>query len=132
MIKLIQGLTNSVVMTLNERTTINSPLYLFQFINDQTKKQIIFTSNDLSNNKQRYNLFEIVPVSSTSSENLLNGEVYMSNYGFYSYNIYETATYSLPLNINGLDLVEQGRVTYIPNGTQSVNQLSPKNTLKNI
>ena len=109
-------------MTLNERTTINSPLYLFQFINDQTKKQIIFTSNDLSNNKQRYNLFEITP-SITAS---------MSNYGFWTYNVFETATYSLPLSVSGLDLVESGRITYVPLGTQSVNQLSPKNTLKNI
>jgi hypothetical protein len=73
-----------------------------------------------------------VPVSSTSSENLLNGEVYMSNYGFYTYNIYETATYSLPLITTGLDIVEIGRITFIPNGTQSVNQNTLKNTLKNI
>lgn len=132
MIKLVHGLTNSVVLTLNERTTITNPLYLFEFVNDQTKKSLLFTSNDLSNNKQRYNLFNIVPVSSTSSENLLNGEVYMSNYGFYTYNIYETATYSLPLTTTGLDIVEIGRIIYIPNGTQSVNQNTIKNTLKNI
>ena len=122
MIKLVQGLTNSVVFTLNERTTISNPYYIFQFINDQTKKSFLFTTNDLSNNKQRYNLFEITPSITTS----------MSNYGFWTYNVFETATYSSPLSISGLDLVENGRIIYVPLGTQSVNQLSPKNTLKNI
>lgn len=131
MIYLNPGATNSVVLTLKERTTISGTVsYIFQLISDQTNKELIFTANDISLNTQRYDEFEWATVGSTASQDLNNGVIYLSNYGFYTYNVFETATYST-LSITGLDLVETGRLTFLPvpvtNSTSLINKYTTKN-----
>jgi hypothetical protein len=118
MIQLQNG-SNDVCLTLSESTTISSPIYLFEFINDLTKEVICFISSDTSNFKERYNQFNIQVVSKVVQEPLI-GKIYLSDTGFYRYNIYQqTSTTNLNPD-NALGLVETGKVKYIFNEQETI------------
>lgn len=59
MILLNRGNTELVYLTLTEKTTLASPVYLFRFVHQVTKREVVFTSPDLSGYPERYNKFEI-------------------------------------------------------------------------
>jgi hypothetical protein len=103
--------SNNVALTLTESTTISNPKYLFQFINDTSLEEVIFIASDTSNFKERYNLF-VIQLVAKNAINLLNGQIYLSDNGYWSYNVYEQASAS---NLNVEDsgaLVETGKVLY--------------------
>ena len=107
MIYLIQNTSNTVVLTLQEATTISSPYYVFEFISDDTDISKIFTGLDVSTNVVRYNEFVI---ELNAVEDLNNSVIDLPLKGFYTYNIYSTAVLNdLDLN-NVTELVEVGKV----------------------
>jgi hypothetical protein len=113
MILINKNSSNEVVLTLSEKTSIASPTYLFEFINDATKETKLFISQDYSNNKERFNIFNIIE---TSTEVPLTGRVSLS-VGNWKYNIYQqTSTTNLVVANSGAK-VENGRVDVV--GTDS-------------
>lgn len=87
-------------ITLNEFTTVNAPYFLFQFKHLITGEVQELFLNDISQFKQRYNLFEI------------NGDFFASS-GWYNYKVYEymSGTASPDYLIG---LLEEGRLYVEP------------------
>lgn len=105
MILINKGASNTVILTLSEKTTITNPYYLFVFTSDEknTVKKLIPT--DISINKLRYNEFVIVEPTNVSL-----------TAGTWKYEIYEQAS-STNTNTTGLNLVENGRVDVVGSST---------------
>lgn len=109
MILLTRGETNDeVTLTCNEKKTINSPYYIFKFVNIQTNDIKIFYTPNTSINKDRYDLFTI---EETNTEDLMNGQVTLIA-GDWNYYIYESTTISLD-SIDWIGEVENGKVKVI-------------------
>ena len=87
MIPFIKSDTNLVVVTLTENSTLENPIYLFMFKNQQSLVPYYFIATDTSNYKNRYNSFL---VTEKTNPNTLNGEISLGNEGFYDYEIYQT------------------------------------------
>jgi hypothetical protein len=103
--------SNNVALTLTESTTISNPNYLFQFINDTSLEEVVFIASDTSNFKERYNLF-VIQLVAKNAINLLNGQIYLSDNGYWTYNVYEqTSATNLNIEDSGV-LVETGKVLY--------------------
>lgn len=94
MIVIDKNTINTIILELTASTTISLPYYLFKFTNDMTSGTKIFLSDDVSNFICRYNRFEIEEVNLVD-EDLYNGKVNLVPSGFWTYNIYESATQSL-------------------------------------
>jgi len=77
MIKLKKDITTDVALTLTEKVTITSPIYIFSFVHDLTFEVVNFILPDVSPYPERYNLFEI-------DESVLDLKK-----GFHCYTIYE-------------------------------------------
>jgi len=108
MILLNQNTSNTIVLTLKEKTSFSNPYYLFEFICDNTKEYTYFTSVDTSTNKSRFNSF--ILELTTSTPDLLNSVLNYPLNGFYSYNIYSQVSAS-NLNVdNTIEIVESGKV----------------------
>lgn len=105
MILINKGEANNIILTLNEKRTIDNPYYIFKFVNDDTNVSKVFYSADLSDNTDRYNQFTI---TEGTPENLLTGTVSLP-VGFYHYTVYESETITLNLNLVG-EVVELGKV----------------------
>lgn len=106
MILINKNSSNTVVLTLAERTTLTNVVYLFEFIKDgSTGNPKYFIVQDISVNKLRYNEFNIIE---STTENLLIGRVNLS-VADYKYNIYEQ-TSTTNLSPVGLNKVEEGKV----------------------
>lgn len=111
MIKITKGTTNTVALTLLEKTTIAADLvhYLFQFTNTASNASVYFIAEDISDFKSRYNLFEIVE---TDNPDPLAGEVELTLRDQWHYFIFEQESDS-NLDPEGLTLVESGIVTVV-------------------
>ncbi len=110
MILLKRDNTNTVVVTLQEKTTITAvtPSYLFEITNDNTNESKLFTAPDTSTNIRRYNQFDITVSGGT--EDLLNGTIDINNNGFWEYKIYEQES-ATNLDISGTtSVVETGKL----------------------
>lgn len=59
MLLINQGATNSLILTLTENVTIDSPFYLFEFTNDVTMVSQYIVLEDISIHPERYNEFLI-------------------------------------------------------------------------
>ena len=105
MIYLQRGATNSVVMTLTEKSELNNPYFLFSFTNNTSGDEKLFNMVDISGYRRRYNRFELVE---TTSEDLPNGKVELE-YGWGRYEVYESATQSLDINDTTGRILEQGK-----------------------
>lgn len=107
--------SNTVVLTLSEKTTISNPFYLFEFKNLQTNKSIYFISNDYSVAKNRYNKFDIVETDGVVD--LLNSTINLSLDGQYSYVVREqSSSTNLDPSLSGA-IVETGKVTLVGEAT---------------
>jgi hypothetical protein len=109
MINIKQGEANIVVLTLNEKSTLTNPVYVFEFVNDTSGESKVFTAVDTSSAKWRYNQFTI---KEDSVEDLENGIIHLPFTGFYSYTVYEfeaTSPQSMDLE-DAVSIVETGRV----------------------
>lgn len=116
MIYLEKGATNSVVMTLTEKSELNDPYYLFSFTNNTSENEKLFNMQDISGYRRRYNRFELVE---TTSEDLSNGKVTLE-YGWGRYKVYESATQSLNINDTTGKILEQGKF-YVGGYTGTLN-----------
>jgi hypothetical protein len=103
--------SNNVALTLTESTTISNPNYLFQFINDTSLEEVCFIASDTSNFKERYNLF-VIQLVAKNAINLLNGQIYLSDNGYWTYNVYEQASATNLIVEDSGALVETGKVLY--------------------
>lgn len=107
---------NDVILTLEEKRTLDSPTFLFRFINDQLKTSKTFIATDTSGYVRRFNRFTI---EETTSEDLTDGKVSLEK-GFYVYEIYEQLS-ATNLDLNQVDNkvpLQVGRVRVI--GTVAV------------
>jgi hypothetical protein len=87
MIRINKGETNTVTVTLFENSTVANPIYLFQFVNQQSQVSYYFIATDTSAYLTRYNRFE---VTETTNPDTLDGEVELEHEGFYDYYVFQT------------------------------------------
>ena len=111
---------NSICLTLTEKANDNYPeIWLFRFVNEQSKKEYYCNLTDLSTTKKRFNLF-----------NLYEGTSITLPLGDYQYFVYQMEVEDEE-NYNLGILCEQGKArvktdsTAIPTFTQTT-------TIKNI
>lgn len=111
---------NSICLTLTEKANDNYPeIWLFRFVNEQSKKEYYCNLTDLSTSKKRFNLF-----------NLYEGTSITLPLGDYQYFVYQMEIEDEE-NYNLGILCEQGKArvktdsTAIPTFTQTT-------TIKNI
>lgn len=111
---------NSICLTLTEKANNNYPeIWLFRFVNEQSKKEYYCNLTDLSTTKKRFNLFNLYEGTSVTLP--------LGDYTYYVYQmeIVEEENYNLGI------LCEQGKArvktdsTPIPTFTQTT-------TIKNI
>ena len=109
MIYIEKGLTNSIVLTLSESTTILDPYYIFEFINEYNlgSNSIFYSTPDVSNYTNRYNMF-LLEESVLGATTSVYNEALSLTTGQYIYNIYQNATQSL--SIENATLIETGRM----------------------
>tara|TARA_R110002153_G_scaffold107152_4_gene247119 strand:- start:1004 stop:1396 length:393 start_codon:yes stop_codon:yes gene_type:complete len=101
-------LNSNITLTLTEKTTITTPVYLFRFESDQTKQSYYCISPDLATESQkvRFNLFNITE----GVNDPLNGSLVLGLQGRYHFYIYEQSS-TTNLDPTGLDIVERGIMT---------------------
>jgi hypothetical protein len=112
MIFIERNTTNEVVLTLTEKVTIANPFFIFAFqplaTLDEYQPIIYFTTLDLSNYIDRYNLFEIEEDDAGSTTGGNSIPLYLKP-GQYTYKAYESTTDSLdPLTFGSL--LEEGKM----------------------
>ena len=107
MILINKNTTNTVILTLSEKTTLTNAKYLFEVTNDMSNEVKCFIAADISTNKLRYNEFEFIE---NTTEDLLNGTFTLTLSGFYKYNVYEQVS-STNLNpLLALNLIDKGKL----------------------
>jgi hypothetical protein len=92
-------------------------LFLFRFINDESKVSYTFIAQDNSLHNDRYNRFVIVE---KTTPNRLLSEIELPLSGFYHYEIYEQTS---PTNLNytlATGIVEKGKVKVIGTSTTTM------------
>jgi len=123
MITLNKNSSNSLIFTLTEKSRLPVPFYLFSFVDDTSKEQVLFNSTDLSGYPRRFNQFDIIESGSTNpSQGIIE-----LNYGFGTYEVYEAT--GATLNITGTTgrVLEEGK--YYVNGYPTAMQA---NSITNI
>ena len=108
-----QNTTNSLTFTLTEKTTLSSPVYLFQFRNVTEKVSYYCIMADTSLYKERYNEF----VFTEGTDLPLVGELILGAGGQYEYFVYEqTSSTNLDPTL-ATGLVESGLMDLERTGT---------------
>jgi hypothetical protein len=113
MIYIKKGVTNKVVLTLSEKSTLTSPYYLFIFENefDLEENPIPFTTSDQSHSTNRYNLFEITE-SDSGEDGGIDVDLKLI-IGQYKYSIYESEIETLDINDTTGIIIESGRMVVV-------------------
>lgn len=114
-IQTAQNTTSNLTLTLTEKTTLSSPIYLFQFRNVTEKVSYYCIMSDISAYKNRYNEF----VFTEGTDLPLVGELILGAGGQYEYFVYEqTSTTNLDPTLatglveSGLMDLDRGNTTY--------------------
>ena len=89
MIRLDFGLNDNVIMTLTENVTIPNPIFLLELTNQQSLDVSYVVVTDTSFYKQRYNKLQIFVTNDEPFPPSLDGNVYLTNPGFYDYKVFE-------------------------------------------
>lgn len=127
MITINRGETNTVILTLSEKTTIEDAVYLFEFINDQSGKTKYFIAQDISTNKIRFNQFVI---EENNTEILLTGVVKLDQLDSWKYTIREQASSTnLDPTLSG-GIVEIGKVLVLQTQSEIPTFTSVQNEIK--
>ena len=110
----MKGVTNKVVLTLTEKSKLNSPYYLFIFENefDIETNPIPFTTSDISFSTNRYNLFEITESDSGEEDGGIDVPLKLI-IGQYKYSIYESEIETLDINDTTGQIIESGRMVVV-------------------
>lgn len=129
MILINKNSSNTVDLTLYEKQTLNSPVFLFRFINDTTRQQVTFIAQDISSYRYRYNRFTITETSGTNY--LASGIITLNPVGFWRYEVYEQ-TSATSLNVAALssEPLETGKVKVVGTGTEWKGYEGQSNTYK--
>jgi hypothetical protein len=98
--------TASAILRLTKVATLLNPFYIFQIINEQSRVNTLFTSDNISPEKLIYD--EFILVSTTQSVGLTQG-IINNLPGVYQYNIYETL-YEYDLNIASASYLRSGEL----------------------
>lgn len=114
-IQAAQNTTSNLTLTLTEKTTLSSPIYLFQFRNVTEKVSYYCIMSDISAYKNRYNEF----VFTEGTDLPLVGELILGAGGQYEYFVYEQLsttnldpTLATGLVESGLMDLDRGNTTY--------------------
>ena len=107
MILINKNTTNTVILTLSEKTTLTNAVYLFEVINDMSNEVKCFIAADISTNKLRFNEFEFIE---NVTEDLLNGTFSLTLSGFYKYNVYEQSSTTNLNPLLALNLIDKGKL----------------------
>lgn len=118
MIKINKNSTNTVDLTLSEKSTLSYPYYLFVFTSDITKQSVRFIGINRSIHRYRYDRFYIVETNSTND--YYDSTVTLSPTGYWHYKIYEQTSLTNLNENNSTGLVEEGKVLVI--GTETSRQ----------
>lgn len=86
MIVINRGQANTVILSLKEKQTLDSPVFLFVFKNELNRQTKKFIAADISSYADRYNQFTI---TESDSESVLIGTVQLKPTGFWKYWVYE-------------------------------------------
>ena len=110
--KILKNTANPVVLTLDEKATITTHDWLFEFTSDDTGEVKYCHASDVSSYTDRYNRFTI---TDSATEDAQNGTLDFSPVGTWRYRIYEMPVSSPPsLTPTGyLAIVETGQVKVI-------------------
>lgn len=117
MILINENTSNTVILTLSEKTTLTNVNYLFEVYNDMTNIYKYFIAQDISTNKLRYNEFII---TETVTEFPLLGQINLIAEGFYKYNVYEQASASNLNPLLALNLIDKGKLKFVKASTSNV------------
>lgn len=117
MILINENTSNTVILTLSEKTTLLNVNYLFEVYNDMTNIYKYFIAQDISTNKLRYNEFII---TETVTEFPLLGQINLIAEGFYKYNVYEQASASNLNPLLALNLIDKGKLKFVKATTSNV------------
>jgi|GEM_PF-5351863 len=100
-----KGQVNFLTVTVSERVELENPFYLFELQSKFTKTEFrYFNSLNISQNKIRYDRFEVEETTGASGS---NAEVELFT-GEWDYRIYESVTQTLdPLDTDGI-ILENG------------------------
>lgn len=79
MILINKGVSNELIVTLQEKTTLTDPTYLFVFVHKTTERQTSFILSDTSDYPVRYNKFTFTE-GSTAAKTLEAGIHYYTVY----------------------------------------------------
>ena len=112
MIIINKNSTNTVVLTLSEKTTLTNAVYLFEVINDSSNESKCFIVEDISTNKIRYNEFNFIE---NATEDLLNGTFELGLSGFYTYNVYEQISTTNLDPLLATNKIETGKLNLVDN-----------------
>jgi hypothetical protein len=112
-----ENTSNTVILTLSEKTTLINVNYLFEVYNDMTNIYKYFIAQDISTNKGRYNEFNIIE---STMENLLGGRINLITEGFYKYNVYEQASSTNLDPTLALNLIDKGKLKFVKATTSNV------------
>lgn len=110
MIILNPNTTNVLVLSLLEKTTINSPYYLFRFVSKQSKNEYVCLSASVdtySHFRQSFNI-----VTTTGTPNPLNGEIKLVYGDEYDYYIYAQSSSTNVDYTESDELVQEGIMKY--------------------
>ena len=110
MILINKNTTNTVILTLSEKTTLTNAKYLFEVTNDMSNDVKCFIAADISTNKLRYNEFVFIE---NVTEDLLNGTFSLLLSGFYKYNVYEQASATNLNPLLALNLIDKGKLNVV-------------------
>lgn len=114
MVVINKGQSNTVTVTLKEKTTISNAYYLWEFISKASgEKKYCIQPVDLSQYTDRYNQFTI---TEKTNPNPIAGEVTLATTGEWQYNVYQQAS-STNLSPTGKTIVESGLVQVIGTAT---------------
>jgi len=111
---------NSICLTLNEKMNDNYPeIWLFRFVNEQSKKEYFCNLNDLSTTKKRFNLFNLYEGTSITLP--------LGDYQYYVYQMEITGEENYNLGF----LCEQGKAR-VKTDSVAIPTFTQTTTIKNI
>lgn len=118
MIIINKGLTNSIVLRMNENIIGSNPIFLFQLTCVQSNQVFLFTAEDQSTTS-RYNNFIIDEIGGTGGSPALTASVpkiQLEFGGSYLYKVYQADSYDLqPTDI----ILDSGKALFINGEYQS-------------
>jgi hypothetical protein len=76
---------NTRYFTFKEKTTIESPYYLFKLVSKDTKQTVLFTGEDISVNTDRFNKFNIIETGGTQNFTAATVSLTVGEWNYYAY-----------------------------------------------